>query len=95
MQRNISANNEKVKSNNLKFEKIKSNDMNKKRMYSDNKINLKSNDLNEINEFMKEFGDINNLDTFEERKYNIPSKINIQEINSFFDMIKENQNFFG
>ena len=95
LQRNISANNEKVKSNNLKFEKIKSNDMNKKRMYSDNKLNLKSNDLNEINEFMKEFGDINNLDTFEERKYNIPSKINIQEINSFFDMIKENQNFFG
>ena len=45
-------------------------------------------------EFLKEFEGFNNLNFFEERKYNVPTKINIKEINSFFNQIKQNQNFF-
>ncbi len=50
--------------------------------------------MDEIDEFLKEFEDINNLDSFEEKKYNTPTKINIQEINSFFEFIKQNPDFF-
>ena len=60
---------------------------------SDN--NLRTiNGLNEINKFLKEFEDINYLDTMEERKYDIPSKLNIKEINSFFDEFQQNQDFY-
>ena len=55
----------------------------------------KKNNKNEINEFLNEFEGFNTLDNFEERKYCIPSPINIKEINLFFERIKENQNFFN
>ena len=61
-------------------------------MVSDNKLNTKS-DFHEINEFLTEFEDIKTLDIFEEKKYNIPSKINTQEINSFYDFIKQKPEF--
>ena len=94
IQRNISVNNEKVKNiTDMGFDKLNQNEFNKKRLQSDNKLLVK-NDLNEINEFLKEFEDINTLDSFEEKKYNIPSKINVQEINSFFEFIKQNPDFF-
>ena len=59
---------------------------------SDNNIN--NNDKKEIKEFLKEFEDLNSLDFHKDRKYNIPSKLNIKEINSFFNCLKQNQNFF-
>jgi hypothetical protein len=55
--------------------------------------NFDVNNKKEINEFLKEFEDLNNLDSFEDRKYNIPSKLNINEINSFFNSLKQNQKF--
>jgi hypothetical protein len=54
----------------------------------------KKNNRNEINEFLSEFDGFNMLDNFEERKYCIPSPINIKEINIFFERVKENQNFY-
>ena len=94
IQRNITANNEKVKnSTDMGFDKLNKNEFNKKRLLSDNKLFVK-NDMDEIDEFLKEFEDINNLDSFEEKKYNTPTKINIQEINSFFEFIKQNPDFF-
>ena len=59
---------------------------------SDNNINKKK--KKEIKEFLKEFEDLNSLDFHKDRKYNIPSKLNIKEINSFFNCLKQNQNFF-
>ena len=59
---------------------------------SDNNIN--NNDKKEIKEFLKEFEDLNSLDFHKDRKYNIPSKLNIKEINSFFNCLRQNQNFF-
>ena len=35
------------------------------------------------------------LDNYEERKYCIPSSIDINEINLLFVRLKENQNFFN
>ena len=58
--------------------------------------NTKSNINNkiEINEFLKEFEGYNMLETFEERKYFVPSSININEVNLFFTRIKENQKYY-
>ena len=94
LQRNTSANDKKVKNiTDLGFDKINTDEINMKRkLVSDNKLNTK-NHFNEINEFLKEFGDIKNLDTFEDRKYNTPSKIDTQEINSFYDFIKQKPEF--
>ena len=92
LQRNKSTNNETIKGNNFGLDHKITDGMNEKGLIDDNE---KNNDINEINEFLKEFEDINSLDTLEDRKYKIPSKINIAEINTFFDMMKENQNFFG
>jgi hypothetical protein len=75
------------------FDMANSKEIKKNNFISDN--NLRTiNGLNEINEFLKEFEDINYLDTMEERKYDIPSKLNIKEINSFFDEFKQNQDFY-
>ena len=94
LQRNTSANDKKVKNiTDLGFDKINTDEINMKRkLVSDNKLNTK-NHFNEINEFLKEFEDIKNLDTFEDRKYNTPSKIDTQEINSFYDFIKQKPEF--
>ena len=56
--------------------------------------NIYINDKKEIKEFLKEFEDLNSLDFNKDRKYNIPSKLNIKEINSFFNCLRQNQNFF-
>ena len=94
LQRNTSANDKKVENiTDLGFDKINTDEINMKRkLVSDNKLNTK-NHFNEINEFLKEFEDIKNLDTFEDRKYNTPSKIDTQEINSFYDFIKQKPEF--
>ena len=94
LQRNTSANDKKVKNiTDLGFDKINTDELNgKRKLVSDNKLNTK-NHFNEINEFLKEFEDIKNLDTFEDRKYNTPSKIDTQEINSFYDFIKQKPEF--
>ena len=94
LQRNTSANDKKVKNiTDLGFDKINTDEINMKRkLVSDNKLNTK-NHFNEINEFLKEFEDIKTLDTFEDRKYNTPTKINTQEINSFYDFIKQKPEF--
>lgn len=52
------------------------------------------NNKNEIAELLNEFEGYNMLDNFEERKFSIPTPLNIQEINLFFSRIKENQEFF-
>ena len=54
----------------------------------------KPNNLIEINEFLREFEGYNMLENLEERKYSVPSSINIEEIDLFFNGVKENQNFF-
>ena len=94
LQRNTSANDKKVKNiTDLGFDKINTDELNgKRKLVSDNKLNTK-NHFNEINEFLKEFEDIKTLDTFEDRKYNTPTKINTQEINSFYDFIKQKPEF--
>jgi len=94
LQRNTSANDKKVKNiTDLGFDKINTDELNgKRKLVSDNKLNTK-NHFNEINEFLKEFEDIKTLDTFEDRKYNTPSKIDTQEINSFYDFIKQKPEF--
>jgi hypothetical protein len=75
------------------FDMANSKQIKKNNFSSDN--NLRTiNGLNEINKFLKEFEDINYLDTMEERKYDIPSKLNIKEINSFFDEFQQNQDFY-
>ena len=56
-------------------------------------ITTKNNNFYDDKEFMKEFEGINNVNFFEERKYNVPSKINIKEINTFFKQIYQNHNF--
>ena len=92
VQRNQSIAEDNNLNNKLTFDKLQSKDI-KKRFYSDNNLNG-NNDKNEIDEFLKEFDELNNLDSFEDRKYNTPTKLNIKEINAFFDGIKQNQNFF-
>ena len=94
LQRNTSANDKNVDNfTNLGFDKINLNELNgKRKLESDNKLNTKS-DFHEINEFLTEFEDIKTLDIFEEKKYNTPSKINTQEINSFCDIIKQKPEF--
>ena len=66
----------------------------KPRTYQNKKINNQLIGKIEINEFLSEFEGYNSLDSFEERKYCIPSPININEINLFFTKIKDNQKFF-
>ena len=78
--------------NKIKYDKKQKNEVTKKSIDSDNNINI--NDKKEIRDFLKEFEDLNNLDSFKDRKYNIPSKLNIKEINTFFNSLKQNQNFF-
>ena len=75
------------------FDLANSKEIEKNNFISDNNLKLK-NGLNEINYFLKEFEEINCLDTKEERKYDGPSKLNIKEINSFFEEFKQNQDFF-
>ena len=86
-----------------KDNKIKEEIVTKPRTYQNKKfnnqlnaINLYSNknNKNEIAEFLNEFEGYNMLDNFEERKYGVPSPIDINEINLFFSNIKENQKFF-
>lgn len=48
----------------------------------------------EIADFLEQFEGYNILESFEERKYSVPSPININEINLFFEQVKENQQFF-
>ena len=69
---------------------------NKKFINQLNAINLYSNknNKNEIAEFLNEFEGYNMLYSHEERKYGVPTPIDINEINLFFSKIKENQNFF-
>jgi hypothetical protein len=52
------------------------------------------NNLIEINEFLSEFEGYNMLENLEERKYSVPSSINMEDFNLFFNRVKENQNFF-
>ena len=61
-----------------------------------NQLNLYSdkNNKDEIAEFLNEFEGYNKLENYEERKYDGPSPIDLNEINLFFAKIKENQKFF-
>ena len=59
-----------------------------------NKNIIRKNNKLEINEFLKEFEGLNNLENIEERNYCVPSPINMNEINFFFKRIKDNQKFF-
>ena len=93
IQRNQSTNDGNNINNKLAFDKLQSKEINNNRFCSDNNIN-RINDKNEIDEFLKEFDELNYLDSFEDRKYKTPTKLNIKEINAFFDCVKQNQNFF-
>ena len=75
------------------FDLANSKEIEKNNFISDNNLIIKKG-LNEINDFLKEFEEINCLDNKEERKYDVPSKLNIKEINSFFEEFKQNQDFF-
>ena len=65
----------------------------------DDKLGL-SNGINrtntkvEINDFLKEFEGMNSLESLEQRKFSIPTPININDIHLFFDEVKQNQIFF-
>ena len=85
--------NENNKNTKMGFDLANSKEIEKNNFISDNNLKLK-NGLNEINDFLKEFEEINCLDNKEERKYDVPSKLNIKEINSFFEEFKQNQDFF-
>ena len=78
--------------NELECSKKQDNELTKDINKSDNYINI--NDKKEIEQFLKEFEDLNSFDFYKDRKYCIPSKLNIKEINSFFNCLKQNQNFF-
>ena len=93
IQRSNNTFSENNKNTKMGFDMANSKEIKKNNFISDN--NLRTiNGINEINKFLKEFEDINYLDTMEERKYDIPSKLNIKEINSFFDEFKQNQDFY-
>ena len=63
------------------------------RRISKNRNSLKNN-ANEITDFLSQFEGYNMLENYEERKYPVPSAINLKEINLFFNRVKENQNFY-
>ena len=63
------------------------------RRISKNRNSLKNN-ANEIAEFLSQFEGYNMLENYEERKYPVPSAINLKEINLFFNKVKENQKFY-
>ena len=63
------------------------------RRISKNRNSLKNN-VNEITDFLSQFEGYNMLENYEERKYPVPSAINLKEINLFFNRVKENQNFY-
>ncbi len=63
----------------------------KPKTYEKQKAN---NSFLEINEFLNEFEGYNMLENFEERKFCVPSSLNIKEIDKFFNRVKENQQFF-
>ena len=63
------------------------------RRISKNRNSLKNN-ASEIAEFLSQFEGYNMLDNYEERKYPVPSAINLKEINLFFNKVKENQKFY-
>lgn len=63
----------------------------KPKTYENKKVN---NSFLEINEFLSEFEGYNMLENFEERKFCVPSPLNIKEIDMFFNRVKENQQFF-
>ena len=95
--------NKSILSQDKSKERIKDENVIKPRTYQNKKfsnqlnaINLYSNknNKNEISEFLNEFEGYNLLDNYEERKYGVPTPIDINEINLFFTRIKENQNFF-
>jgi hypothetical protein len=60
---------------------------------SKNRNSLKNN-ANEIKDFLSQFEGYNMLENYEERKYPVPSAINLKEVNLFFNRIKENQKFY-
>ena len=60
---------------------------------SKNRNSLKNN-ANEIKDFLSQFEGYNMLENYEERKYPVPSAINLKEINLFFNRVKENQKFY-
>ena len=68
----------------------------KPRTYENKRLskNKKSSKV-EIMEFLNEFEGYNMIDNYEERKYCIPSSIDINEINLLFVRLKDNQNFFN
>ena len=63
------------------------------RRISKNRNSLKNN-ANEIKDFLSQFEGYNMLENYEERKYPVPSSINLKEVNLFFNRIKENQKFY-
>jgi hypothetical protein len=63
------------------------------RRISKNRNSLKNN-ANEIKDFLSQFEGYNMLENYEQRKYPVPSAINLKEINLFFNRIKENQKFY-
>ena len=63
------------------------------RRISKNRNSLKNN-ANEIAEFLSQFEGYNMLENYEERKYPVPSAINLKEINLFFNKVKENKKFY-
>ena len=78
-----------INSNNNHHEEI-DNLKEKPKTYCKKKVN----NLIEINEFLTEFEGYNMLENLEERKYSVPSSINMEDFNLFFNRVKENQNFF-
>lgn len=68
----------------------------KPRTYENKRLSKsKKNNKAEIMEFLNEFDGYNMLDSLEERRYGIPSPIDLNEINSLIMRLKENQNFFN
>ena len=70
----------------------------KSKIYENRRINKNRNSLknnaNEIKDFLSQFEGYNMLENYEERKYPVPSAINLKEVNLFFNRIKENQKFY-
>ena len=93
IQRSNNTFSENNKNTKIGFDMANSKEIKTNNFISDNNLRTKIG-LNGINKFLKEFEDINYLDIMEERKYDIPSKLNIKEINSFFDEFKQNQDFY-
>ena len=68
----------------------------KPKNYENKRLSInKKNNKAEIMAFLNEFEGYNMLDNLEERKYSIPSPIDIKEINLLFTRLKENQNFLN